>query len=68
MIEKQIEPERTAADGPVVEQRRPQVPDVWFSSPPEEEPLDEKPSLDTGMQMLFSSSSQQTQPTTRQAP
>lgn len=39
----------------VFEQRPPQVPDVWFSSPPEDEPLEEKPRSGAGVQVLFSS-------------
>ncbi len=37
-----------------VSERRQPVPDVWFSSPPEDEPLDEKPRTAAGMQILFS--------------
>ena len=55
MTEKQ----RSASDKPIVEQRRPPVPDVWFSNPPEDEPLDEKPPSGSGIQVLFSGPVQQ---------
>ncbi|WP_328460477.1 hypothetical protein OHA21_29915 [Actinoplanes sp. NBC_00393] len=42
-----------------VEERRPPVPDVWFSSPPEDEPLDDKPRAAAGPQILFSSPARQ---------
>lgn len=41
------------------EQRRPHVPDVWFSSPPEDEPLEEKPRSADGIRVLFSGPGQQ---------
>ena len=46
---------QTALDGAEFEQHRAPVPDVWFSNPPEDEPLEARPQHEGGMRMLFSS-------------
>ncbi|MEU4427212.1 hypothetical protein AB0F81_41865 [Actinoplanes sp. NPDC024001] len=59
MTDRRTEQQLPASSKPMIEQRRPPVPDVWFSSPPEDEPLDEKPRSATGVQILFTSPAQQ---------